>query len=233
VARSREGAGGGDAGPGADEFDHAHVHPHVADLSGDVQRVLDGGEPEAGDRAVDGAVDDGVERRSAVGVEADREEFDRLLDRTDDEEKHEDRPGGPERFEQRPRERVDDGGEVRGQDPQQEGGDQGHERRAARRVADVHVECEPERRDGRQRRQESDSRVRECRQSADARQDEKRHGDDRDPEAHAEQPVDPGGDAVERRAPLPRRDVVEVLRGVGHGLDRISSRHTGWSRTGG
>ncbi len=56
-------------------------------IPSDIQRVFDGGEAEAGHRAVDGPVDDGVEAVVRVGVQPDREELDGLFDRPDDKEK--------------------------------------------------------------------------------------------------------------------------------------------------
>ena len=97
-------------------------------LAEDVDGVLDGGEAQPRHRAVDRAVDDGVEAVVAEGVQPDGEPLHRLLDGADDEEVEQrgDEDGDPagvrlgDAEERSGEHRVQDGGEPREQEAERE-----------------------------------------------------------------------------------------------------------------
>ncbi len=179
----------------------------------DVGQVLDSGEPEASDRAVDHPIDDSLEGVTPDSVHPDGEPLDGLLDGSDDHKKERDESESSECSEHRREDRVHDTGEPREQQREQERHRQGDERFASGRVAVPEIARHGEGRQDRRHRKHTQKRLLENDERHHTSLQEKQEQRDRDQPDGATSPegiTHRDRERVESRSDLPGGDIVEV-----------------------
>lgn len=180
---------------------------------GDVQQVLDCGEPDTGHGTVDDAVDDRLECPGSVRIHPDCQPLDDLLHRADDEEIEGDQPGNPRQVEKRPECGVDNPGKPRKQYREQKRCGKRQKWFAPCRVAVPEIASDTERRENRQDREAADERFLENNRPGDCHlreQEQQRDPDERDPPGGPERARQRDGNRIEPRSGLPGGDIVQV-----------------------